>query len=256
MFKVISKLFGLAGYKVVRGSELDKMQYQYKHKAQIKIDNNFNPLDVKKNLLKDIENPIVFDVGAYIGTTASEYAMIFQNGIIYAFEPTPNTFSQLQENCISIDNINSFNLAISDCDGEIEFFINEFAPTNSLLTPDEDADEYWGKGLVKLDKCVNVNTIRLDTFCSEKNILHIDLLKLDVQGAEIRVLKGASRLLDEGVIQMIYAEVIFVPTYENQTTYNEVGQYLSEKGYLLHSLYNLAYDGDRLKQADFLFIRG
>lgn len=256
MHKIISKLLGLAGYKVIKGAELDKLQYQIKHKAQTKLDNHINPLGIKKVLLKNVEYPVIFDVGAYIGTTAIEYAKIFHKGIVYAFEPTSNTFEQLKNNSLAINNIKPYNMAVSDFDGETKFFINKFAPTNSLLPPDRLADEHWGKDLLRPDKVAKVKSARLNTFCSAERISRIDLLKLDVQGAELSVLKGASHLIDEGRIGLIYAEVIFVPTYEHQSIYYELGQYLADKGYYLHSLYNLAYDGNRIKQADFLFIKG
>jgi FkbM family methyltransferase len=256
MNNFLSKLLGLAGFKVIKGSELDKMLYQIKHKTQTKHDNYLNPIEFKKLLLKDIKSPVIFDAGAYIGTTAIEYAKQFPNGLIYAFEPTLNTFEQLRNNCFNIKNINLFNIALSDKDGKVNFYVNEFSPTNSILDTDSSANEYWGENLIKTKKIVSVKSIRLDTFCHDVKVSKIDLLKLDVQGAEIRVLNGASNLIDDGLIKCIYAEVLFVPTYEHQTTYYEIGQYLSKSGYYLHSLYNLAYDDNRLKQADLLYLRG
>ena len=247
------KIAGIAGYQIIRGSDLDRLRYQAKHKIQSKAQNYSDPLMTKKTLIQGEPHPVIFDVGAYIGTTAAEYAKGFPSGHVYAFEPAINTFEQLMAKCKNIPNISMFNFAVSDVDRKSRFFINEFAPTNSLLSFDQCADKYWGAGLLKNAKKEHVNNIRLDTFCADNNVTKIDLLKLDVQGTELSAIKGASNLIEDRLIKLIYAEMLFVPTYKNQTAYYTLCDYLAVRGYHLHSIYNCAYDKDRIKQADFLF---
>ena len=143
----------------------------------------------------------------------------------------------------------------SDIGGNIPFHLNEFSPTNSSLATDASADKYWGDELLSTVETVSVQSESLDEVCQNEKVNHIDILKLDVQGAELKVLKGAERMLSEGRISIIYLEIIFVPTYKGQSTYFEIGEYLSKNGFDIYGIFNLTYDR-HLKQADVLFFRG
>ena len=62
----------------------------------------------------------------------------------------------------------------------------------------------------------------LDSFCKNEQIERIDLLKMDVQGGELGILKGANQLLAQQKIDVIYSEVFFVPMYQNQPLFGEI----------------------------------
>jgi Methyltransferase FkbM domain len=61
----------------------------------------------------------------------------------------------------------------------------------------------------------------INSFCSEENISQIDILKVDVQGAEFDVLNGAKEMMSSGSISIIYCELIIPPIYENQRKLSE-----------------------------------
>ena len=86
---------------------------------------------------------------------------------------------------------------------------------------------------------IEVETQTLDTFCETKGIADIDILKLDVEGAELNVLKGATRKLTEKRIRLILAEVMFVAHYDGGCLFQEVSHFLSRYHYKLYNLYNL-----------------
>lgn len=252
MNKLITRLLNVFGYRIISGHEYDKLVYLGKYRTQARLGNVKNPIDLKKNLLTSQGKPIIFDVGAYIGETVSDYLASFPDAYIYAFEPTPVSFAQLQKRFTGNKQVKCENLAISDTNSLIPFHFNEFSPTNSMLSTDAGADKYWGRGLLNTVETVTIQSISLDEIFHRENIDHIDILKLDVQGAELDVLRGAEKLLAKKRISIIYLEVIFVPTYNNQAVHFEIEQYLSDKGYTLYGLFNLTYD-KRLKQADMLF---
>jgi FkbM family methyltransferase len=99
-----------------------------------------------------------------------------------------------------------------------------------------------------------VRVAPLAVFLSEDSILEPALLKIDVQGYEMEVLRGCEPLLEK--FDRVYCECSFVELYEGQGLAGAVIEWLAERGYTLTGVYNAAYDGDgRAVQADFLFAR-
>lgn len=150
-----------------------------------------------KNLKQKFD--VVVDVGANRCNMASVLSTISHR--IYAFEPCKQTFydgkETLQLNNIS--NVELYNMAVSDGNGEVEFFDYGFERHghNSLLRHSPECIK--GSYIVK--------SIMLDTFLSDKNIKHIDLLKIDVEGFERQVLKGCKRYLRNKHIDIITFEI-------------------------------------------------
>ena len=80
------------------------------------------------------------------------------------------------------------------------------------------------------------------------------LLKLDVQGYELNVLKGAEKLMDK--IDAVYTECSWLELYEGQALISEVAEYLEELGFKMEAQYNTVSDQDgNPVQADILFMR-
>lgn len=132
---------------------------------------------------------IVFDVGANIGVyslLSADY--VGKRGAVHSFEPTPNTFAQLQVNvklngfaCIHLNQ-----LAVAEQSGTSNLFLYKQNAMNSLSRQD-----WVGTPLGQ----VAVETISLDEYIDAEGLDTVNLLKLDVEGAELGVLKGARRLL-------------------------------------------------------------
>jgi FkbM family methyltransferase len=138
-------------------------------------------------LLKNVTT--VFDIGANIGLyTLLAAAHLQGRGTVHAFEPNPNVFSLLAR---GIDR-NSFThahiaqMALSDSDGEASFFLpKDRAWTNGSLI----------EGFTDQDTSLVIETMRFDTYCAKFQIGKVDLIKVDVEGAELRVLRGMGELL-------------------------------------------------------------
>ena len=171
--------------------------------------------DIKKKKAKQIVKSLfsadavitIFDVGAHVGQSASYYKSIFKNSNIYSFEPFQNSFEMLKRVKLDFNN-----LGLSDEKGMESFNSNKGSPTNSLL---KSKCKRWGdnEGLSHVEG-VECEFTTLDDFCDENNVEFIDFLKIDVQGAEFRVLKGAHRALSKKRIGVIQLEVILVETYK------------------------------------------
>ena len=126
--------------------------------------------------------------------------------------------------------------------------------TNSLLESDRRGDEYWGTNLLDKESEQTVETLALDDFCRAEHIEHVDVLKIDVQGAEYAVLAGAAGLLDRRAVDLIYLEMIMAPSYVGQRKYHYYLTLLDGLGYELFDLFNLGRHDGRLIQSDGIFV--
>ena len=98
---------------------------------------------------------------------------------------------------------------------------------------------------------VRVNTI--DKYCEEHKIHKIDLLKVDVQGNEIKVLEGASRMLGRKNIKLIFTEISIAPSYSNQSEIDEIISLLRANGYRIFNFFKMKHIRGKLIECDVLF---
>jgi len=131
-------------------------------------------------LLKNMESPVVLDIGANIGN----HTLVFSRyaDTVYSFEPIPEIFSVLSRNIAQngIENVHAFNKALSDSCGRQVIYINREGNlgASSLHRKTGDTEE------------AVIDSVRGDDFLSESGIERVDLIKMDVEGHEFNVLAG------------------------------------------------------------------
>lgn len=159
----------------------------------------------KKNMKTSAQNKIVFDVGANTGQYTQLLSQIFNDKttIIFSFEPSAITFSELAKRLKSHNNIRIFNFGFSEKSEEIAFFSNDPNSTSSLASIYDRQLEHIGLTMQLSEK---INVVTIDYFCIENNITHIDFFKIDVEGHELNVLKGAANMIKEKRIYAIQFE--------------------------------------------------
>ena len=214
-----------------------------------------DPFRDQKALLKDTSVRTVLDVGAHKGDLTAIYLKTFPRATIYSFEPSPESFERLQIRFKGNLSVKPVQLAISSEGGQSTFFVNRNSATNSLLPKTVDADKWADTSgdMTNLNR-ITVETTTIDKFCQENQLDAIQILKLDLQGAELKALQGARRSLRRKAISLVFLETNFVPIYEGQCTFTEIVEYLSEYDYRLFNLYNLATaENGQLKWCDVLF---
>ena len=191
---------------------------------------------IQAHLLNDTPVSTVFDVGAWIGKTAISYSQTFPNAKIHVFEPFPESFEKLSANLSNNGDTYILNqLAVSSSCGSSALHSNKIETTNSLLESlDTNSNHDFYRDTVNI---IEVKTTTLDDYCRDNGIEWINVLKIDTQGGELEVFKGASHLLENQLIDVIYCEVSFVPMYKNSPLFNDIMSYLLGHGYVFYSLY-------------------
>ena len=108
---------------------------------------------------------------------------------------------------------------------------------------------------VRLRICLNTEIITLDEYVKEKNISNIDILKIDTQGFEDKVLLGAQNLLKNNRIKLIQLELIFSEIYENPPNIYDVEKTLIPNNYKLFGISNGgSLISHYIYQSDFIYI--
>jgi len=201
-------------------------------------DGRRNPVSDARSLIPNAS--VILDVGANIGYVAFDFHHRWPEARIYCFEPTEQTFERLTANMGSIPEIECVRSAVSDVDGVAEFLVDNATyggGANSLLAHTPEFDVLAPGANYRR---VETPTVRLDTFCAERKIDHIDFLKLDIEGAEPLALAGASGLLADSAIDVILTEVRLVAGYEGGVLMHDLTARLAEHDYRPFGVYPFA----------------
>lgn len=160
---------------------------------------------VKKNWTKNLERTplILFDVGANLGAYTKLALAVFSSLSIeiFSFEPSPFTFEKLKEKIGDRNNVKIFNIGLGCYNGEMSLFQDERG--SGIASLYNRRLEHFNIQLMEKEK-VKIET--LDDFCGKYGLEHIDFLKLDVEGHELKVLQGGRRMLDANAIDFIQFE--------------------------------------------------
>jgi len=247
MKKILNKILSNFGYKINKTSKGKVVLHS----------NNTDAYKIQRHLINGYSNELtIFDIGAYVGDIALKYNQLFPRSTIFCFEPFPDSYSKLEKNTSSFKNIITINKGLSEHEGYSEFQINSSAPTNSIFKTDKLSELRWGKGLLETIDTIEVEMTTIDSFVKTESIDKIDILKMDVQGAEYMVLNGAKNTLKKGIVNMIYTEIILVPTYEGQIPFEETIKLIKSYGFELFNLYNFSLSKEgQLRQVDAIFIK-
>jgi FkbM family methyltransferase len=208
---------------------------------------------VKFNWVKQLNINTIIDVGASDGGFAKKIRAHFPDTCMYCFEPIPESFDSLNKQFLNDKNFVSFNLACSDSEGEINFNKHISPGTSSMLEmADLHKNAYPGSAPYET---IRVKTVLLDNALKEYQLKENILLKIDVQGAELKVLSGATNMLHR--TKLIFTEVNFGEMYKGNALITDITDFLKPYGFRLQGIENVSQnlaDGSFL-QADAWFIK-
>jgi FkbM family methyltransferase len=213
-----------------------------------------------KNAILDIQlfvpqPSVLFDVGANEGQTALLFESLFPSAEIVSFEPSVETYKKLCAAVGRSSKIRTEPLALGDTIATAILYENTNSFTNSLLPNAPNSDKFQPEGFAVPKAQTQVRVTTLDAYTKDAGILRVDLLKIDAQGYEFRILQGASLSLEQHLFKAVFLEVSFVPLYDGQASFSEIFNLLITNGYCLIGLYGLHRSAKgKLLWCDALFV--
>jgi FkbM family methyltransferase len=203
--------------------------------------------------LPQLNYRFVIDAGANRGAFTDAFLELHRPERLVLVEAIPELAFKLIEKYSSDSRISVVAAAMSDRNGEARFEINRSQASSSLLSIDPRNSEWFGRDLSVADS-ITVPTLTVTELMTREKMESVDLLKLDLQGAERLVVTGAESILDR--VQVIYTEVFFERLYSGAWLFWEMNEFLSARGFKLCGLSNIVHaaDGD-LVQANATFRR-
>ncbi|MHC4168022.1 MAG: FkbM family methyltransferase [Planctomycetota bacterium] len=199
-----------------------------------------NPFEVMPRLLKGRRVTGIIDAGASNGRISRRLLRKFPGAHAYAFEPNPLYADVLRQVAKDDSRFHPQFLALSDSEGDATLHITESPGNTSLLTPGRRLKEITPGGAdVKSDE--NVELVTIDNWAQRNGDLSIELMKFDIQGGELKALRGAVRMLEKSTL-VVYAEITYNPLYEGGALYSEIDLFLRGYGFGLYDMYKPKYN--------------
>jgi FkbM family methyltransferase len=185
----------------------------------------------------------LFDVGANIGQSALLYAHHFPAATIWAAEPTDHSFAALTEAASGFPGIRPVQVAFGEAAGTLRMTMKSTWTRNHITTAPLS------------DVVREVQVRRFDEFCMAEGIGEIDFLKIDTEGYDLDVLKGATGMLPR--IAFVQTEVSMNRYNRFHVSFQEVFDFMSDHGFMVYNIYGLAFENREigvLRRADPVFI--
>ena len=204
-----------------------------------------------RKALSGIHCDLIIDAGANRGQFSLISKLVKPGVPILAFEPIPSEAELFRCVTTGLEMIKLHQTALGDIAGEAELHLSRHQDSSSLLP----IGEMQKKLFPATDEIgtLRVSVKRLDDFRSDWEKYARILLKIDVQGFELPVLKGAADALQK--CAYVYVECSEIELYVEQALFRDVAEFLKDQGFKLKCRYNETLAEKQLIQADYLFCR-
>lgn len=193
---------------------------------------------------------LVCDVGAHVGVKARQFRQLFPSARVLCFEPFQDTYRVLAKTLEGDPNVECFQLALSAKEGSLEVPFRPLSVDNTIVPRPDDAPTSR--------ETVQLST--LDAFAARRGLEKIDFLKIDTEGGDLEVLRGAVGLLGRGAVRFVQVESGMFRGNHKHVPFRQLADFLEERGYALFGLYeqvnDVAWSGlPYLRRADAVFVR-
>ena len=195
----------------------------------------------------------IIDIGANEGQFADKMRLLFPQAMIYAFEPLPKVYDRLKSNFNQDNSFEAINLGLGENQGILEFWENEYSPSSSFLRLTDTHKENFEEA--RIEKKVEVKIDTLDHVFADREILSPSLIKIDVQGFEDKVIKGAVQTIRKA--DMIICEISFTELYQGQPLFEGIFNLLKGQGFYFAGQMDQINSPETQKplQADGIFLK-
>ena len=164
-----------------------------------------------------VKSKIILDIGTHRGTEILSFYQWSPNVHVFGFEPNKDLFDDLEKKFSQDNNCNFYNLAISDINGEVDFYqdITSWADSSSLIKPTKKHTQR-----VHSDSVTSVQSSKLDTWYKQSGLGFIDFIWSDTEGSERGLINGGREALKN--TKYFYAEYFEEEYYEGQALLTEI----------------------------------
>ena len=199
------------------------------------------------------QNFIILDIGGGIGASALLYNKFFPENKIIVFEPILDNYNIIKSKISHFSNIEVFNYAVGSENSKKQINIANRITSSSLfpLSVDPDSTVFNEKNLGQ-NRVENIEVVRLDDFLTRIPD-DIGIIKIDVQGYEMNVLKGAEASLKRAKIVLLEANNH--DGYVGSPKYFTIDNYLREHHFTLYDILPSIFDKGKLKEWDVIYLR-
>lgn len=208
-----------------------------KNKNLISLD---EPYEVMRRLLKGRRVTGIIDAGAGDGRISKRLLRKFPAAHAYAFEPNRLYFDSLQQYAKENSRFHPYFLALSDQEGNADLHITQSPGNASLFTPGRRLKEIDPRGSC-VERLEKVEIVTINDWAKRNGNLAIQLMKFDIQGSELKALRGATRLLKHSTL-LVYTEIWFNCLYEGGAIYSEIDLFFREHGFVLYDMFKPKYN--------------
>ena len=193
--------------------------------------------------LRSIRPKTVLDVGANMGQFALEFKPVFTAAKFFSFEPLPSCFEHLRQLSLEDSKWECFNLALGDEIKVAEFYIHaDHTSSSSFLPAAEKHYELYPETRAQHTAAVQCTTLD-DWIESHPEARQTPIiLKIDVQGYEANVLRGAKGTLPN--VEAVVTEVIVESLYREQSPFSEQVKLLDQAGLHFTGVIQHAFDAE------------
>lgn len=198
--------------------------------------------------------PVIFDVGANVGSTLDEFKTWWPEAIVHCFEPQQECWEPLTQRAGRFGSkavVNRFAVGNRNDDGatfyshDISSGISGFNKVNlrsldsiQLQKVSQDSQQAVREYAQALNHERKVRIVRPDEYMSSSGVAHLDLLKIDTQGYEPEVLAGFGQRLAS--VDVVITELMFYDYYERSLSFSDIEQHLVPAGFRLYDISHIA----------------
>ncbi len=229
-------------------SKLKRWLKEISHKLGIDVRGQHNNPSHTLLGLRNSDFKTVLDIGANIGQSAKSYRVIFPNAKIHCFEPlraeckTLKQWAATQSNRVIVHNV-----ALGNSVGTVQINLHEGATASSSLLPSTELGTTLFPGSSE-QSLIDVPLITLDACLKDEKLSGSMLVKMDVQGFELRVIEGGENTIKQADACIV--EVSIFQLYEDQATFYDIAQAMHRLGF--HYAGNVEQSHDATGKAIFL----
>lgn len=200
-------------------------------------------------LIPHFKPKLIVDVGANVGLWSQQAIKLFPTASIICIEPVPAAYANLCERFKNENGTTCFQIALGEKDGTVQMTFNGASAMNRIVSP-----ESWGAR----SQHVEVKLRTLDDFLKGEGVNRVNLLKIDAEGYDLKVLQGASETLSGDKIDVIYIEAGTLDPPDVQVPLFEIQNELSRHGFSLFGIYEQVHEmktkSPRLRRINAAFI--